>query len=170
MIVANSTTLFRLLRRYWYVSAGTVAILVVVEIANDHYSMDRPVFSIAVVGLLVTGLSIYLVFRVNQAYARWWEARTIWGQLVNSSRALARQVITLIASESEDEESQHEIRGFHRELIYRRSRSPTLCACRCAAGISGTSWLLSERPRARVVDAGGQQADANPEPPGRATR
>ncbi|MFN7361277.1 MAG: bestrophin family protein, partial [Pirellulaceae bacterium] len=30
-----------------------------------------------------------LVFRTNSAYARWWEARTLWGSLVNTSRNLA---------------------------------------------------------------------------------
>ncbi len=29
-----------------------------------------------------------LVFRINTAYARWWEARTLWGTLVNASRNL----------------------------------------------------------------------------------
>lgn len=30
-----------------------------------------------------------LVFRTNRAYERWWEARTLWGSLVNVSRNLA---------------------------------------------------------------------------------
>jgi ion channel-forming bestrophin family protein len=30
-----------------------------------------------------------LVFRTNMAYARWWEARTLWGALVNATRNLA---------------------------------------------------------------------------------
>jgi len=41
-------------------------------------------------------LSIFLAFRTNSAYGRWWEARQLWGQLVNSSRSLARQAITFI--------------------------------------------------------------------------
>ncbi|MBX9877251.1 MAG: hypothetical protein K2Y22_02225 [Candidatus Obscuribacterales bacterium] len=36
----------------------------------------------AVIGLL-------LIFRNNSAYERWWEARKLWGQLVNESRNLA---------------------------------------------------------------------------------
>src|SRR6516225_11711981 len=35
-------------------------------------------------------------FRNTSAYARWWEARILWGTVVNSSRSLARQVITMI--------------------------------------------------------------------------
>lgn len=41
-------------------------------------------------------LSIFLAFRNNSAYDRWWEARTLWGGLVNNARTLARQALTLI--------------------------------------------------------------------------
>lgn len=33
-----------------------------------------------------------LVFRTNTAYARWWEARTLWGGLVNASRNVAVKI------------------------------------------------------------------------------
>ena len=33
-----------------------------------------------------------LVFRTNTAHSRWWEARTLWGSLVNASRNLAMKV------------------------------------------------------------------------------
>jgi putative membrane protein len=41
-------------------------------------------------------------FRNSSAYARWWEARTIWGGVVNSSRTFAREVLSMIA-DGEDE-------------------------------------------------------------------
>ncbi len=34
-------------------------------------------------------LAIILVFRINAGYDRWWEARKIWGSIVNQSRNLA---------------------------------------------------------------------------------
>jgi len=40
-------------------------------------------------------LGALLVFRTNTAYARWWEARTLWGGLVNASRNFAIKVTTL---------------------------------------------------------------------------
>jgi putative membrane protein len=33
-----------------------------------------------------------LVFRTNTAYNRWWEARTLWGGLVNACRNLAAKL------------------------------------------------------------------------------
>lgn len=41
-------------------------------------------------------LSIFLAFRTNTAYGRWWEARILWGGLVNASRTFARQTLTFL--------------------------------------------------------------------------
>jgi putative membrane protein len=42
-------------------------------------------------------LGIFLGFRNNESYQRFWEGRRLWGQLVNLSRSFARQVLTMIA-------------------------------------------------------------------------
>ena len=120
MIVENATNAYRLLRARWSLIPVVLAILVLVEVANDYIRLDRPAFSLAAVGLLVTALSIFLVFRVNEAYARWWEARGLWGQLVNSSRSFARQATTLIIAKSNDEAAQREEPALRRELVYRQ--------------------------------------------------
>ena len=41
-------------------------------------------------------LGCLLVFRTNTAYNRWWEARTLWGTLVNVSRNLAAKLTDLV--------------------------------------------------------------------------
>lgn len=41
--------------------------------------------------LIGIALSIFLGFRNNACYDRWWEARNLWGQLFAASRDLARQ-------------------------------------------------------------------------------
>jgi putative membrane protein len=87
-------------------------------------------FDITVVGLYVYGgydslavsslplsmvgaaLSIFLAFRTKSAYDRWWEARTLWGGLVNTSRTLARQALTLFdpgCRDAQAEETQREL-------------------------------------------------------------
>lgn len=47
-------------------------------------------------------ISIFLAFRTQSAYGRWWEARTLWGSLVNSSRTFARQALLLIDGDQQD--------------------------------------------------------------------
>jgi putative membrane protein len=44
-------------------------------------------------------LSVFLAFRNNSAYDRWWEARSLWGSLVNTARTFSRQVLTMVADE-----------------------------------------------------------------------
>lgn len=48
------------------------------------------------VTILGSAIGVFLAFRTSSAYDRWWEARTLWGGLVNYSRTLARQTATLI--------------------------------------------------------------------------
>lgn len=43
-----------------------------------------------------TAIALFLGFMVNASYARWWEARTLWGSIVNHSRNAARQATTLL--------------------------------------------------------------------------
>ncbi len=52
-----------------------------------------------------SAIGIILSFRNNSSYGRWWEARTLWGSVVNNSRSLARQVITGMRSKPEDREA-----------------------------------------------------------------
>ena len=45
--------------------------------------------------LLGIALSIFLGFRNNACYDRWWEARKVWGKLVHVTRSFARQTMFL---------------------------------------------------------------------------
>lgn len=58
---------------------------------NRHIQNVSLPFSIA--AIMGSALAIFLAFRNNNAYSRWWEARTIWGGIINNSRIFARQII-----------------------------------------------------------------------------
>ena len=49
---------------------------------------------VAVPTILGTTISLILAFRTNASYDRWWEARKVWGAIVNDSRTLVRQTMT----------------------------------------------------------------------------
>lgn len=51
-----------------------------------------------VTAILGSALAIFIAFRNNSAYSRWWEGRTIWSNITHSSRVLARLVITFADS------------------------------------------------------------------------
>ena len=46
--------------------------------------------------LFGSALALFLGFRDNSAYQRWWEGRVLWGALINTSRTLTREVVTLL--------------------------------------------------------------------------
>ncbi len=52
-------------------------------------------------------LSLFLVFRTNTAYDRWWEGRKLWGQLINHSRNLFLLINTLEASQINQYDSDY---------------------------------------------------------------
>lgn len=62
---------------------------VYLKVSPDMRALELP-FS-----LFGSALALFIGFAVNASYARWWEARQLWGQLVNASRSMARQVLTL---------------------------------------------------------------------------
>jgi ion channel-forming bestrophin family protein len=79
----------------WTRTLTVTGISVVVTVLYEtvprlHYSLTATPFS-----LIGFALGIYLGFRNNTAYDRFWEARKLWGSLVNTSRSLARQILTL---------------------------------------------------------------------------
>ncbi|WP_152099331.1 bestrophin family protein [Lacipirellula parvula] len=76
--------------------------------------LEIPLEPVLIMG---TALAIFLGFKNNEAYSRWWEARSIWGLGVNYSRAWARQVMTLLSAEPGERE---ELQAMRRRLIRRQ--------------------------------------------------
>lgn len=60
---------------------------------NRHLIPEMP---IAIPAFLGTAISVLLSFKVSQSYDRWWEARKVWGAIVNDSRSLVIQLQTFI--------------------------------------------------------------------------
>ncbi|MEI9981367.1 MAG: bestrophin family ion channel [Edaphobacter sp.] len=71
--------------------------------------------------LFGSAIGIIIAFRNQSAYARWWEARTLWGALVNNSRSWARQVTTVMMPLHDAEASElkaHQKRMVYHEIAY----------------------------------------------------
>ena len=78
---------------YWALVAGAYsAVAVVVGERPWNEDLDPGSIVDAIIALI---LGLILMFRINRAYERWWEARTLWGKLVNISRNLAIKAKTL---------------------------------------------------------------------------
>ena len=63
---------------------------------HQHLNLHHITIPLSVPAIIGTVISLLLAFRSNQAYDRWWEARIIWGAVVNDSRTLVRQMNSFI--------------------------------------------------------------------------
>jgi putative membrane protein len=79
---------------------------VLIAIMYNSFHFTRISIPIAVPTILGTVISLLLAFKSNQAYDRWWEARTIWGAIVNDTRSLTRQLLTFVDTPYAEEEQK----------------------------------------------------------------
>lgn len=70
--------------------------------------MGLPWQPIGVIGIAV---AFYLGFKNNSSYDRTWEARKIWGGIVNNSRSFGAQICSFVQGEESDQ--------IKKELVYR---------------------------------------------------
>ena len=77
------------LRRMWLWTLPIAAYssLSLVRLYFNYF--DIPQFALPLEAALTFAMGMLVLFRINRAYERWWEARTLWGALVNASRNLA---------------------------------------------------------------------------------
>ena len=72
--------------------------------------------------LIGVALGIFLGFRNNTSYDRFWEGRKLWGRMVNTSRSLTRQILTLVGpmpGESVSDADGEALAAYHRENVRR---------------------------------------------------
>ncbi|GAA4470153.1 bestrophin family ion channel [Nibrella saemangeumensis] len=61
-----------------------------------------PEMPLSIPAFLGTAISILLSFKMNQSYDRWWEARKVWGAIVNDSRSFVIQLQSLLGRDETD--------------------------------------------------------------------
>lgn len=87
-----------------------------IVILHDRFNLRDISIPLSVPMIMGTVISLLLAFRSNQAYDRWWEARTIWGAIVNDSRSFSRQVLSFMDNSYDSEE----ISNFRERMIRRQ--------------------------------------------------
>jgi ion channel-forming bestrophin family protein len=76
-------------------------IAMIVYFITHLFREEIPPMPINIPAFLGTAISIILSFKLNQSYDRWWEARKIWGTIVNESRNLVLQLQSFVAKGNE---------------------------------------------------------------------
>jgi ion channel-forming bestrophin family protein len=91
LFVWRGSVLPQLLPRLGLIFALSIAAIFMHDHMRDYpIGLGTPPF--ALVGI---ALAVFLGFRNGASYERWWEGRKLWGGLLNTSRALARQALCL---------------------------------------------------------------------------
>ena len=97
----------------------SLILVVVASVTTVYLELleDQLHVSMTVVTGLATALSFFIGFFTSQAYDRWWEARKIWGTMVNDSRSFGRMVLTFFDG-SDGKISELQRRVIRRHLAY----------------------------------------------------
>lgn len=101
MLIKFSNNIFRqVVGIVFYNFKGIIAFTAIAFLAVAQHKLegiyhwtglDLPIAPVTIVG---GALAIFLGFRNNSAYDRWWEARKVWGSIVNTSRTFCSHVMT----------------------------------------------------------------------------
>jgi putative membrane protein len=73
----------------------TTAFAVLVTVLHGRLFQWKVPLNFVPFSLIGLTLAIFLGFRNSTSYSRYWEARTLWGALLNETRSLVRQLLTL---------------------------------------------------------------------------
>ena len=80
----------------------TLVIALIASYLTYLFDFAIPSMPINVPAFLGTAISIIISFKLSQSYDRWWEARKIWGAIVNDSRTFTLQLQSFITQGSDD--------------------------------------------------------------------
>lgn len=119
MLITKNISPLRIIKWTWHhvlwllVGASVFAFLY----GHDYMPIALPWLPVSVIG---TAVAFYVGFKNNSAYDRMWEARKIWGGIVNDSRTWGMMVDGYISNFFKDSKaSSEEIQEIKKRLIYR---------------------------------------------------
>lgn len=99
-----------------WLTAWATLVVVLHHFLHDYW-IDIPWLPLSIIA---TAVAFYIGFKNNSAYDRLWEARKIWGAIVNSSRMWGASVKGFVSNQFTKEElSDKQLHTIHRDLLYR---------------------------------------------------
>lgn len=120
MILETKVPALKVILLIWKWLLFYLLLCVVVSVVYTFYNLNISI-STTEISMLGIALSVLMGFRVSSAYERWWEARKIWGSVVNNSRSFSRQIITFTNNSSISRELLDSIVYRHIAFVYAMS-------------------------------------------------
>ena len=103
MIISNRISIHRIISGTWKYFLITILTCALTYLLYHYFIPNDFEIPTIVPSILGTALAFFIGFNNNQSYDRWWEARKIWGALVNDSRTWTRQVLFFLNSDADKE-------------------------------------------------------------------
>ena len=92
----------------------------IMAVVYEYFQFEWMMIPWLPLSILGTAVAFYIGFKNNSAYDRLWEARKIWGGIVNSSRMWGTTVKGFVSNQFRDKPiSDPDLRHIHQGLIYR---------------------------------------------------
>ena len=101
MLLTKVPSILYILKQTTVEFFSTLAIALVVSVLTYKFDFAIPTMPINVSAFLGTAISVLLSFKLSQSYDRWWEARKIWGTIVNESRSFTLQLQAFVSKGNE---------------------------------------------------------------------
>lgn len=114
MLIAQNIRLSRVLIDTWKVDIIMIISCTAAYFVREYLIAYHFQISTIIPTVLGTAIAFFIGFNNNQAYDRWWEARKIWGAIVNDSRSFARNMINFV----DDKETAKRMVCRHISFIY----------------------------------------------------
>ncbi len=103
MLLVNNIRLSRIIRNTWHVDLIMIASCMGAYFIREYLIAHHFSVPTIIPTVLGTAIAFFIGFNNNQAYDRWWEARKVWGGLVNDSRSFARSLIAFVPQSDEND-------------------------------------------------------------------
>ena len=103
MLINTKIPISYLFSKVKYEVFFVVIIGILVHYLTSQFKNVIPMMPITIPAFIGTAISVILSFKLNQSYDRWWEARKIWGSIVNDSRSFVLQLQSFVAKEDQNQ-------------------------------------------------------------------
>lgn len=102
MLLNKNIPVLYVVHKVKYEALFVIALATTVSLLKKHYIEALPDIPLAITAIMGTAISILLSFKLNQSYDRWWEARKLWGSIVNDSRSFVMQLQSLVNTDEKE--------------------------------------------------------------------
>ncbi|MEO6175012.1 MAG: bestrophin family ion channel [Flavobacterium circumlabens] len=113
LVKNNKSSIVFFIKSIWVDIAAIMTYALVIGTLDHNTILREIAIPLPITSIMGTIVGLLLAFRTAQSYDRWWEARKVWGEIVNDSRTLIRQVRQFMP------ESENDLKEFaQRQVIW----------------------------------------------------